>query len=208
MDESISYRELDQVVTEADEGAWYAKQGIAARRARGHRMLPNVLQYPDGQWLPCCAPATPSSMSTRSTRRENCKHQLCDSGAEAIIVLENFATTWSEQMLAKTSGQACNRGKPWATCSASSRARAGQFCRSQCQENGARLFAAERHRSSTRCCPEGARLEARQAGRSSREDIAFLQLTGGTRGVSRRHHCSIATSSPTCCKTRLGSRRR
>ncbi len=42
------------------------------------------------------------STSIRSTRRASLEHQLKDSGAEAIIVLENFAPT-VQQVLAKTS---------------------------------------------------------------------------------------------------------
>ena len=48
-----------------------------------------------------CAPAAPSSTSIRSTPRASSSTSCKDSGAEAIVILENFAATL-QQVLAKT----------------------------------------------------------------------------------------------------------
>jgi len=50
---------------------------------------------------PCCAPLFGGERQSALHPRE-LEHQLKDSGAEAIIVLENFATT-VQQVLGKTS---------------------------------------------------------------------------------------------------------
>jgi acyl-CoA synthetase (AMP-forming)/AMP-acid ligase II len=46
------------------------------------------------------------------------EHQLKDSGAEAIIILENFATTL-QAVLAQAPSSSTSSSPPWATCSAS-----------------------------------------------------------------------------------------
>ncbi len=55
-------------------------------------MMPNLLQYPVACSAPC-APAASWSIATRSTRRANWNTRLKDSGAEAIVIVENFAHT-------------------------------------------------------------------------------------------------------------------
>jgi long-chain acyl-CoA synthetase len=59
--------------------------------ARVAIMMPNVLQYPVA-WRPCCAGYVVVNVNPLYTPRE-LEHQLKDSGAEAIVILENFATT-------------------------------------------------------------------------------------------------------------------
>ena len=66
-------------------------------------MMLNVLQKSrQCRPLPCCAPASAvaGNVNPLYTPRE-LEHQLKDSGAEAIIVLENFATT-VQQVIART----------------------------------------------------------------------------------------------------------
>jgi acyl-CoA synthetase (AMP-forming)/AMP-acid ligase II len=46
-------------------------------------------------WQACCAQALPASTST-ALHRARLEHQLKDSGATAIIILENFAHTLAQ----------------------------------------------------------------------------------------------------------------
>ncbi len=63
-------------------------------------MMPNVLQYPVATAAVLRAGYAVVNVNPLYTPRE-LEHQLKDSGAEAIIVLENFATT-VQQVIAKT----------------------------------------------------------------------------------------------------------
>src|SRR5450830_108630 len=97
MDKFMTYRELDQLSQQM--GAWLQGQGLAPG-ARVAIMLPNVLQYPVAMAAILRAGYTVVNVNPLYTPRE-LQHQLIDSGSEAIIVLENFATT-VEQVLAHT----------------------------------------------------------------------------------------------------------
>ena len=92
MDQRMSYRELDQL-SEAF-GAWLQSLGLL-RGARVALMLPNVPQY-----LVCLAGVLRAgcvvvNINPLYTARE-LEHQLLDSGAEAIVILENCAATLQE----------------------------------------------------------------------------------------------------------------
>src|ERR1700754_424643 len=89
MDKSISYRDLDQMSMAL--GAYLQSKGLA-KGARVALMLPNVLQYPIATSAVLRAGYAVVNVNPLYTPRE-LEHQLKDSGAEAIIVLENFATT-------------------------------------------------------------------------------------------------------------------
>jgi long-chain acyl-CoA synthetase len=58
-------------------------------------MLPNLLQYPIALFGALRAGLTVVNVNPLYTSRE-LQHQLADSGAKAIVVLENFAATLSE----------------------------------------------------------------------------------------------------------------
>ena len=89
MDKAISYRELDEMSTAL---AAYL-QGLGLQKgARVALMMPNVLQYPVAISAVLRAGYTVVNVNPLYTPRE-LEHQLKDSGAEAIIVLENFAHT-------------------------------------------------------------------------------------------------------------------
>ena len=89
MDKSISYRELDELSSAL--GAYLQSKGLQ-KGARVALMMPNVLQYPVSTAAVLRAGFTVVNVNPLYTPRE-LEHQLKDSGAEAIIVLENFATT-------------------------------------------------------------------------------------------------------------------
>src|SRR5205085_2539289 len=97
MDKSISYRELDEM--SAALGAFLQSKGLA-KGARVALMMPNILQYPVATAAVLRAGYGVVNVNPLYTPRE-LEHQLKDSGAEAIIVLENFAST-VQQVLAKT----------------------------------------------------------------------------------------------------------
>ncbi len=97
MDKSISYRDLDEMSRAL--AAYLQSKGLA-KGARVALMMPNVLQYPIATAAVLRAGFAVVNVNPLYTPRE-LEHQLKDSGAEAIIVLENFATT-VQQVMGKT----------------------------------------------------------------------------------------------------------
>jgi len=85
----LTYRDLDQ--RSKAFGAWLQSRGLK----KGDRvavMLPNLLQYPIALFGILRAGLVVVNTNPLYTARE-LKHQLNDSGARAILVLENFAHT-------------------------------------------------------------------------------------------------------------------
>src|SRR6201991_243005 len=97
MDKSISYRDLDEMSQAL--GAYLQSKGLQ-KGARVALMMPNVLQYPVSTAAVLRAGYAVVNVNPLYTPRE-LEHQLKDSGAEAIVVLENFATT-VQQVIART----------------------------------------------------------------------------------------------------------
>jgi len=97
MDKAITYRDLDRM---SQALAAYLQSKGLQKGARVALMMPNVLQYPVATSAVLRAGYAVVNVNPLYTPRE-LEHQLKDSGAEAIIVLENFATT-VQQVLAKT----------------------------------------------------------------------------------------------------------
>jgi long-chain acyl-CoA synthetase len=89
MDKSISFADLERMSTAF--GAFLQSKGLK-RGARVAIMMPNVLQYPVVMMAILRAGYTVVNVNPLYTPRE-LEHQLKDSGAEAIIILENFANT-------------------------------------------------------------------------------------------------------------------
>ncbi|TAM54683.1 MAG: long-chain fatty acid--CoA ligase [Paraburkholderia sp.] len=89
MGKSITYGELDTLSQQV--GAWFQAKGLA-RGARVAIMMPNVLQYPVVLAAVLRAGYVVVNVNPLYTPRE-LEHQLKDSGAEAIVLLENFAVT-------------------------------------------------------------------------------------------------------------------
>ena len=92
MEEWMSYGELDQL--SAAVGAWLQAQGLEPG-ARVALMMPNVPQFMVSMAAILRAGYTCVNVNPLYTARE-LEHQLKDSGAQAIILLENFATTLEE----------------------------------------------------------------------------------------------------------------
>jgi len=176
MGKTISFGDLDRM--SRDFGAWLQAKGLA-KGARVAVMMPNCLQYPVCVFGILRAGYVVVNVNPLYTPRE-LEHQLKDSGAEAIVILENFAHVL-QQVIAKTpvkhtviaalgdrlglKGAIVNfvvrRVKkmvpPWEIA-------------------GAIRFNA--------MLAEGAPLEIKRV-EASHEDVAFLQYTGGTTGVSK-----------------------
>ena len=94
---TLRYRDIDRL--SRDFGAWLQAQGLR----KGDRvaiMMPNALQYPVALFGALRAGLTVVNVNPLYTPRE-LEHQLIDSGATAIVIIENFAHTLQE-VLAKT----------------------------------------------------------------------------------------------------------
>ena len=89
MDKAITYGELDTM--SRDFAAYLQGTGLKFDD-RVAIMMPNVLQYPVATAGVLRAGMTVVNVNPLYTPRE-LEHQLNDSGAEAIVILENFATT-------------------------------------------------------------------------------------------------------------------
>jgi long-chain acyl-CoA synthetase len=89
MDKAITYGELDSM--SRDFAAYLQGTGLKFGD-RVALMMPNVLQYPVATAGVLRAGMTVVNVNPLYTPRE-LEHQLNDSGAEAIVILENFATT-------------------------------------------------------------------------------------------------------------------
>ena len=97
MGKYLTYAEVDQLSKKV--GAWLQTKGLK-KGARVAIMMPNVLQYPVVIAAVLRAGYTVVNVNPLYTPRE-LEHQLNDSGAEAIFILENFATTL-QQVIART----------------------------------------------------------------------------------------------------------
>jgi long-chain acyl-CoA synthetase len=97
MDKALTYGEVDRLSRQL--GAWLQSRGLAPQ-SRVAIMMPNVLQYPVALAAVLRAGYVVVNVNPLYTPRE-LEHQLKDSGAEAIIILENFAATL-QKVLDKT----------------------------------------------------------------------------------------------------------
>jgi len=88
MGKAISFGRLDQL--SRDFGAWLQSKGLG-KGARVAVMMPNCLQYPIAMFGTLRAGCVVVNVNPLYTARE-LEHQLKDSGAEAIVILENFAS--------------------------------------------------------------------------------------------------------------------
>jgi len=98
MGRTITFGDLERMTRVF--GAWLQSRGIA-QGARVAVMMPNCLQYPVCIFGILRAGCIVVNVNPLYTPRE-LEHQLKDSGAEAIVVLENFANVL-QQVIARTS---------------------------------------------------------------------------------------------------------
>ncbi|MDN2716790.1 MULTISPECIES: long-chain fatty acid--CoA ligase [unclassified Janthinobacterium] len=177
MDKFLTYRELDQLSQQM--GAWLQSKGLQPG-ARVAIMLPNVLQYPVAMAAILRAGYTVVNVNPLYTPRE-LQHQLIDSGSEAIIVLENFATT-VEQVLPHTQV----KHVIVATMGDLLGGLKGTIVNFVVRKIKKMVpaFSLPGAISFNKMLAEGARLTLTPV-QQGHDDIVFLQYTGGTTGVSK-----------------------
>ncbi len=96
MGKDLTYHQLDEFSSAL--AAWLQSKGFSKGK-RVAIMMPNVMQYPVALAAALRAGCTVVNVNPLYTPRE-LEHQLKDSGAEAIFILENFAHTL-QQVYAK-----------------------------------------------------------------------------------------------------------
>ena len=177
MDKFLTYRELDKLSLQM--GAWLQSKGLKTG-ARVAIMLPNVLQYPVAMAAILRAGYTVVNVNPLYTPRE-LQHQLIDSGSEAIIVLENFATT-VEQVLPHTQV----KHVIVATMGDLLGGLKGTIVNFVVRKIKKMVpaFSLPGAISFNKMLAEGARLTLTPV-QQGHDDIVFLQYTGGTTGVSK-----------------------
>ncbi len=177
MDKSITYGELDTM--SAQMGAWLQSRGMK-QGARVAIMMPNILQYPVAMAAVMRAGFVVVNVNPLYTPRE-LQHQLTDSGAEAIVVLENFATT-VEQVLPKTQVKhviVANMGDLLGFVKGTIVNLVVRKVKKMVPE-----FSLPNATAFNKVLAEGTRMTLKPV-KLGHDDIAFLQYTGGTTGVSK-----------------------
>jgi long-chain acyl-CoA synthetase len=177
MDKFLTYGELDKM--SAKVGAWLQSKGLK-KGARVAIMMPNVLQYPVVMAAVLRAGYTVVNVNPLYTPRE-LEHQLSDSGAEAIFVLENFATTL-EHIVSKTKVKHVVVAAMGDMLGLVKGTIVNYVLR-----NVKKMVPAYSLPNATRfkqVLSEAASMTLKPV-KLTHEDIAFLQYTGGTTGVSK-----------------------
>ena len=176
MGKTFSFAELDRFT--AAFGAWVQSKGLA-KGARVALMMPNVLQYPVCLYGTLRAGLTVVNVNPLYTPRE-LEHQLKDSGADVIVVLENFASVLQE-VIARTPV------KYVIVASLGDMLGLKGALVNFVVRNVKKMVPAFELPSAVRfnaMLSEGSGMTLKPV-ETSHEDIAFLQYTGGTTGVSK-----------------------
>ncbi|MDB5853389.1 MAG: long-chain fatty acid--CoA ligase [Herminiimonas sp.] len=177
MDKSLTFRDLDVLSTRL--GAWLQSRGLS-KGARVALMMPNVLQYPVAIAAVLRAGYTVVNVNPLYTPRE-LEHQLVDSGAEAIIILENFAITL-ESVLPRTAVKHIVVASMGDLLGGAKGMIVNFVVRNV--KKMVPAFALPHAVSFKRAMSEAAGMKLKPAS-LNHDDVAFLQYTGGTTGVSK-----------------------
>ncbi|MBK8065414.1 MAG: long-chain-fatty-acid--CoA ligase [Betaproteobacteria bacterium] len=176
MGKSITFAELDTL--SAAFGAWLQSKGMG-KGARVALMMPNVLQYPVCLYGTLRAGCTVVNVNPLYTARE-LEHQLKDSGAETIVILENFAHVL-EEVIARTPI------KHVVVASLGDMLGFKGAIVNFVVRNVKKMvpaFGLPNAQRYNAVIAQGAGMQMKQVP-VGHEDIAFLQYTGGTTGVSK-----------------------
>jgi long-chain acyl-CoA synthetase len=174
---AMTYGQLDQL--SGDFAAWLQSKGMR----KGDRialMMPNVLQYPVALFGAMRAGMVIVNTNPMYTPRE-LRHQLIDSGARAIVIVENFAQVLEkvraevpvEQVITTRIGDLLGFPKSLLTNLVLKYVKKAV---PPFKLPGATQF--------NDALAAGARLQVKPAGLAL-DDLAFLQYTGGTTGVAK-----------------------
>jgi long-chain acyl-CoA synthetase len=178
MGTTLTYAELDSQ-SRAFAG-WLQKRAGLAQGDRVALMMPNVLQYPVALFGALRAGLVVVNTNPLYTTRE-LEHQLVDSGATAIVILENFAHVLQE-VLARTSvktvivtgvGDLLRKPRGWLV----------NFVLRYVKRKVPAWRIAGVH--DFRATLAAGAAETLQDIVARPDDIAFLQYTGGTTGVAK-----------------------
>lgn len=177
MGAALTYADLDQL--SARVASWLQAKGLK-KGSRVAVMMPNVLQYPVVVAGILRAGCVVVNVNPMYTPRE-LEHQLHDSGAEAIFILENFATTLQaiqarghlKHVVVASMGDLMGLVKGALTNFVVRRVR-----------KMVPAWSLPGHHRFGQVLTEGAR-QAYKPVTLSPDDVAFLQYTGGTTGVSK-----------------------
>jgi long-chain acyl-CoA synthetase len=182
MGAGLKFRDIDRMSTAL--AAWLQAKGLQPG-ARVAIMMPNVLQY-----MPAIAAILRGgfvvvNVNPLYTPRE-LEHQLKDSGAEAIFILENFAKTL-EQVILETNVQHVVLASMGDLLGAAKGPLVNFVVRNVRKMVPDFRLPLDKGRTVTRfnnAVSEGSRLTL-QKPKLGPESVAFLQYTGGTTGVSK-----------------------
>jgi long-chain acyl-CoA synthetase len=182
MDRWMTYKEVDDL--SAALGAWLQSQGLEPG-SRVAIMLPNLPQFSVTMAAILRAGYTCVNVNPLYTPRE-LEHQLKDSGATTIVILENFATTLTEvinntpikRVVLATMGDLLGAmyGK-WITFAVRNLKKIVSAY-SFSTANGLQVT------PFNQAIAAGKRMTLKPA-KSTLDSIAFLQYTGGTTGLSK-----------------------
>ncbi|MDZ7654229.1 MAG: long-chain-fatty-acid--CoA ligase [Burkholderiaceae bacterium] len=177
MGATLSYRDLD--TNSAAIGAWLQSKGLGKGK-RVAIMMPNVLQYPVVMAGVLRAGCTVVNVNPLYTPRE-LEHQLKDSGADAIFILENFATTL-QQVLDKVPS------KLVVVCSMGDLLGFAKGLLVNFVVRNVKKMVPEYSLPNTHkfldVLSDGLKINLKPV-TVGHDDVAFLQYTGGTTGVSK-----------------------
>ena len=178
MDSSITYQELGQQA--ADFAAYLQRDLGLVKGDKFAIMIPNLLQYPIALFGALIAGLTVVNVNPLYTPRE-LQHQLIDSGAKSILILENFANVL-ETVIDKTDVEQViltSVGDRLSTIKGAVVNCVLKYVKKQVPAYnlpGAVKF--------NKAMAKGAKLSFTPVSIQG-EDLAFLQYTGGTTGPSK-----------------------
>jgi long-chain acyl-CoA synthetase len=182
MGQLLKFRDIDEMSLAF--GAWLQSRGLMPG-ARVAVMMPNVLQYMVAIAAILRAGFAVVNVNPLYTPRE-LEYQLKDSGAQAIVILENFASTL-EEVIAQTEVRhvvLASLGDLLGFWKGLLVNFAVRHVRKLVPEYRLPLDAAHSVTPFNEAVADGARMCLRRP-ELKPDDVAFLQYTGGTTGVSK-----------------------